>query len=84
VVLTGGMNHLPESGLRITRDAARGALNSALLSKGSWGTTFLTLLHLLTLRSHALRRTLLLLHVAAVLLRELLLLVGIVLERHLD
>lgn len=76
---------LPESSLGIAADASSGTLNTTLLGKGSWRAAFLArlLLHLLLGRSHALRRTLLLLHtVAVVFLRKLALLAGVVLERH--
>lgn len=82
---------LPESCLRIAADATTGAVGVAsLLSKRSWRTTFLTtlLLHALLRRCHALggRGALLLLHtvVTSILLRELVLLVGIVLKRHFE
>ena len=76
---------LPKSGLSIATDAATGAINTTLLSEGSRRPALLpTLLDWLLLRGrHPLGGRPLLLHtITIVLLRELVLLVGVVLECH--
>lgn len=79
------ISNIPESSLLV---AANAALTTSLLRKWSWRSTFLAL-HGLLLTLHALGRRwalllLLLLHTIAVVLRELALLIGVVLESHGD